>query len=108
MDKMGNMMMGYSVADAAAGLKPSVRVTGRLRTDVRNQMQAEQTLVTGTGSQTGTLTRWGDYTTMQVDPDDCTFWYIGQYLLADGTFNWRTRIGSYKFNNCTPTPAPAT
>ena len=107
MDKMGNMMMGYSVADATAGLKPSVRVTGRLRTDVRNQMQAEQTLVTGTGSQTGTLTRWGDYTTMQVDPDDCTFWYIGQYLLADGTFNWRTRIGSYKFNNCTPTLAPA-
>ena len=103
MDKMGNMMIGYSVADAAAGLKPSIRVTGRLRTDVRNQMQAEQTLITGTGSQTGTLTRWGDYTTMQVDPDDCTFWYIGQYLASDGTFNWRTRINSYKFNNCVPT-----
>ena len=48
-----------------------------------------------------TLTRWGDYTTMQVDPaNDCTFWYIGQYLSADGTFNWRTRVASYKFNNC--------
>lgn len=107
MDKMGNMMIGYSAANAAAGLKPSIRVAGRLRTDLRNRMQAEQTLITGTGSQTvsastgNALTRWGDYTTMQVDPaDDCTFWYIGQYLSADGAFNWRTRIGSYKFNGC--------
>ena len=101
MDKMGNMLMGYSVANAVAGLKPSLRVAGRYRTDLRNQMQAESTIVTGTGSQTGTLTRWGDYSTMQVDPvDDCTFWYIGEYLAADGTFNWRTRIASYKFNGC--------
>ena len=101
MDKMGNIMIGYSVANAAAGVSPSVRVSGRLRSDLRNQMQGEKTLVAGTGSQTGTLTRWGDYTTMQVDPtDDCTFWFIGQYLGANGTFNWRTRIGSYKYNGC--------
>jgi hypothetical protein len=101
MDKVGNIMIGYSVANAAAGVKPSLRVAGRLRSDIRNRMQGEQTLIAGTGSQTGTLSRWGDYTTMQVDPvDDCTFWFIGQYLAADGTFNWRTRIGSYKFNGC--------
>ena len=101
MDKMGNMMIGYSVANATAGVKPSIAVAGRLRTDLRNRMRAEQTLITGGGSQTGTLTRWGDYTTMQIDPaDDCTFWFIGQYLAADGTFNWRSRIGSYKFNGC--------
>ena len=101
MDKAGNMMMGYSAANGPAGVFPSIRVTGRLRSDVRNQMRIEQTLIAGAGSQTGTLTRWGDYTTMQIDPvDDCTFWFIGQYLGASGTFNWRTRIGSYKFNNC--------
>lgn len=104
MDKAGNMMMGYSVSSAA--MKPAVRVTGRLRSDIRNQMRAEQSLIEGTGAQTvrssGTaLTRWGDYTTMQVDPaDDCTFWFIGQYLAADGVFNWRTRVGSYRFANC--------
>lgn len=102
MDKMGNMMMGYSMANAGAGTAASIAVTGRLRSDVRNQMQAEKVAFTGTGSQTGTLTRWGDYTTMQIDPvDDCTFWYIGQYLSANGTFNWRTRVVSYKFNGCT-------
>jgi len=101
MDKNGNMLLGYSVANATTGLKPSLRVAGRLRTDIRNRLQGETTIITGTGSQTGTLTRWGDYTTMQVDPaNDCTFWYIGQYLSADGTFNWRTRIASYKFPSC--------
>ena len=106
MDKMGNMLMGYSVVNADAGLKPSLRVAGRLRSDLRNQLQAESTMIIGSGSQTtrsnGTaLTRWGDYTTMQIDPsDDCTFWYIGQYLANDGVFNWRTRIASYKFNGC--------
>jgi hypothetical protein len=104
MDKMGNIAMGYSFADAAT--KPSIRVTGRLRTDLRNQMQAEQTIMAGGGSQTirsngQPLTRWGDYTTMQVDPsDDCTFWFINQYLAADGVFNWHTRIASFKFNGC--------
>ncbi|MCU1237097.1 MAG: hypothetical protein JWP63_5064 [Candidatus Solibacter sp.] len=106
MDKMGNIMMGYSFVNAGTGVKPSIRVTGRLRTDVRNQMQAETNVFTGTGSQTvrsngAALTRWGDYTTMQVDPaNDCTFWYINQYLATDGVFNWRTRISSFKFNGC--------
>jgi hypothetical protein len=104
MDKMGNIAMGYSFTDATT--KPSIRVTGRLRTDLRNQMQAEQTIMPGGGSQTirsngQALTRWGDYTTMQVDPsDDCTFWFINQYLAADGVFNWHTRIASFKFNGC--------
>lgn len=101
MDKMGNMLMGYSYSNPTAGVKPSINVTGRYRTDLRNQMRAEQTMYAGTGSQTGTLTRWGDYTTMQIDPsDDCTFWYIGQYLPADGTFNWSSRIANYKFAGC--------
>ena len=74
-------------------------------------MQAETITTTGTGSQTvngagAALTRWGDYSTMQVDPsDDITFWYISQYLAADGAFNWRTRIASAKFATCLPTAA---
>lgn len=99
MDKMGNIMIGYSVASST--MFPSLAVTGRLRSDVRNQLRAEQIYQAGGGSQTGTLRRWGDYTTMQLDPvDECTFWYIGQYLASSGAFNWRTRIGSFKFNGC--------
>ena len=99
MDKVGNMAVGYSVSSGS--VFPSIRVTGRLRSELRNRMQNEFTVVAGTGSQTGTLTRWGDYSTMQVDPsDDCTFWYTTEYIGANGTFNWRTRLFSFKFPAC--------
>ena len=59
----------------------------------------------GAGSQTSGQ-RWGDYSSMNIDPvDDCTFWYTTQYYPANGT-NWRLRIGSFKYPpaNCTPLP----
>src|SRR5437588_13110733 len=46
---------------------------------------------------------------MTIDPsDDCTFWYTTEYIPSNGAFNWKTRIGSFKFSNCggTPTPTP--
>ena len=99
MDKAGNLAIGSSVSSATTF--PGIRITGRLRSEVRNQLQAETTIVNSTGSQTGTLTRWGDYSAMQVDPiDDCTFWHTSEYLAANGTFNWRTKIASFKFPNC--------
>lgn len=52
-------------------------------------------------SEAGTLHRWGDYSAMQIDPvDDCTFWYTNEYLPANGSFNWATRIASFKFTGC--------
>lgn len=103
-DKYGNMIVGYSKVDAPNALKPSIFVAGRSPCDTLSTLQSEISAHTGTGSQTGTLTRWGDYTTIQVDPaDDTTFWFIGQYLLADGSFNWRTRIVSYRFPTTTAT-----
>jgi hypothetical protein len=38
---------------------------------------------------------------MQIDPtDDCTFWYANEYIPANGTFNWKTRIASFKLPGC--------
>ena len=38
---------------------------------------------------------------MTVDPvDDCTFWYTQRYYATDSSFNWRTRIGNFKFDSC--------
>jgi|GEM_PF-2145090 len=109
MDKFGNMLMGYSTVNTATSLKPSIAMAGRQAADALNVLQTEIIDTTGTGSQTvnsvGTaLTRWGDYSTMQIDPaDDTTFWYTTEYLSADGAFNWRTRITSYKFPITTTT-----
>ena len=100
MDKQGNMALGYSVSDSA--IHPAIRYTGRLAGDPLNTLEAENSIIEGTGSQSGNnLARWGDYSAMTVDPvDDCTFWYTTEYLKNTGSFNWNTRIASFKFPGC--------
>jgi hypothetical protein len=96
MDKMGNMMLGYSVSSPT--VYPGIRATGRLATDPLGTMEAESTIMNGVGYMTDT--HWGDYTSMVVDPvDDCTFWYVGEYMPSSGP-GWSTRIASMKFTNC--------
>jgi len=106
MDHVGNMLLGYSASSSS--LHPSVRVTGRLSSDPLSTMQAETVVVTGNGSQSGSgLSRWGDYSAMQIDPaDDCTFWYTQEYEQSTGAFNWSTRIATFKFPSCTTTVTP--
>ena len=110
MDGSGNIAVGYSASSAS--IFPQIRYSGRLATDPLNTLaQGENTLFAGTGSQTGTSSRWGDYSDLTVDPvDDCTFWYTNEYYSTTTSFNWRTRIGSFKFPGCggapTPTPTP--
>jgi hypothetical protein len=100
MDKIGNLAIGYSETSAATF--PSIFYAGRLATDKVGKLQAERPMFAGTGSQTGTLDRWGDYSALTVDPvDDCTFWYTTEYLKTSGTFNWSTRVGSFSFPSCT-------
>ena len=99
MDQAGDMAVGYSVASSS--LNPTIRYTGRVPSDPSGTMEAEVNVVTGTGSQTTGLSRWGDYSAMQVDPvDDCTFWYTTEYIKTNGTFNWNTRIANFKFPTC--------
>jgi hypothetical protein len=99
-DQAGDMAVGYSVSNGTS-VFPSIAYTGRVSTDPAGTMQAEVNLVSGTGSQTTGLSRWGDYSAMQVDPvDDCTFWYTQEYIKTNGTFNWNTRIANFKFPGC--------
>jgi hypothetical protein len=98
-DQAGDMAVGYSVSSSS--INPSVRYTGRVASDPAGTMEAEVNMVSGSGSQTGNLSRWGDYSAMQVDPvDDCTFWFTEEYMKTTGSFNWNTRIGNFKFSNC--------
>jgi hypothetical protein len=102
-DKQGNMAMGYSISSPA--MFPAIRYSGRLAGDAINTLpQTETSLVEGTGSQTAGFVRWGDYSSMSVDPaDDCTFWYTQMYYELPGVTgpgDWQTRIGSFKFPSC--------
>src|SRR5258707_11586630 len=63
--------------------------------------QGDVTVKAGTGSQT-TYSRWGDYSSMSVDPvDGCTFWYAQEYLATTGNFNWKTHLHSFTLPGCT-------
>ena len=105
MDSVGNIAVGYSASSST--INPAIRYTGRTPTDPLGTLQAESTIINGTGSQLSNLNRWGDYSSISVDPgDDCTFWYTTEYLKADGTFNWNTRIASFKFPSCGTPPSP--
>jgi hypothetical protein len=99
-DNQGNIALGFSASSGS--INPQIRYAGRLATDPLNVLSGEQHLFDGTGSQTGTSNRWGDYSDLTVDPvDDCTFYYTNEYYATTGSFNWRTRVGYFKFAECT-------
>ena len=107
MDKAGNIALGYSASSSS--INPGIRYTGRAPGDALGTMQVETIIQPGGGSQLSNLNRWGDYSAMTVDPvDDCTFFYTAEYLKADGTFNWSTKIASFKFPSCNTSPVLTT
>jgi len=109
MDQAGNLALGFSASSAA--IHPQIHYAFRLATDPPGTLTGEIDAFDGTGSQSDTVNRWGDYSAMTVDPvDDCTFWYTQEYYSTNSQFNWRTRILNFKFDTCgggaTPTPTP--
>jgi subtilase family serine protease len=100
MDSAGNIALGFSVSGALTF--PSIRYTGRLATDPLNVMTlGEADLMVGSGSQLHASGRWGDYSSLVVDPvDDCTFWYTQEYYAVTSEAGWQTRIGSFSLPNC--------
>ena len=98
-DRNNNIAIGYT--KSSWNTHTEVWITGREVDDTAGALQPEAlqraglgNYVDGAGCQ-GTCDRWGDYTGMTVDPDGCTFWYLGQYS-DGGYFNWGTHIGSFK------------
>jgi hypothetical protein len=108
MDKSGNIALGFSISSSS--LHPGVHYTGRLAGDPLGSIgsQGEGSFIDGAGSQTGSLHRWGDYSSMSIDPvDGCTFWYSNQYIPSNGSFNWHTRNGSFQLPGCGGPPPPS-
>lgn len=102
-DQSGNIAMGYNVASET--LNPEIRVAGKLRVESPGVLRDEaQCSPTGTGAQTGLFggrARWGDYSSVGVDPDDqCTFWVTGEFYTTTSNSTWNTRICSLSFPEC--------
>ncbi len=109
-DHHGNLAIGYNhVTDDQP---PSIRYTGKLSLEPAGTFRDEAALIEGTGVQKAFGFRWGDYSGMSVDPsDDCTFWMTGEYYTLESQnfsdFTWLTRIGKFKFSECTSAPRSA-
>lgn len=103
LDASGNIGVGHNVSSTT--INPQVRVTGRLRNDPAGSLRDEQTCTPpNTGAQTGLFSgraRWGDYSTMGVDPSDqCTFWFTGEYYTTTSNSSWNTRTCAFRFAEC--------
>jgi hypothetical protein len=99
MDRLGDIAVGYSASSSSSF--PSIRYTGRLSTDPTGTLEGETIATPGGGSQTKNLTRWGDYTSLAIDPaDDCSFFYTNEYLKTPGSFNWSSRFVTFRFPGC--------
>ncbi|MBS1797508.1 MAG: carboxypeptidase regulatory-like domain-containing protein [Acidobacteria bacterium] len=113
-DNNGNIALGFSRSGSGAADFPDLVWAGRTggQTPAGVLNEGETTMFASTGVQQTTNGRWGDYSTMTVDPtDDCTFWYTSIYRDSafNGTgsnnpFKWSTRIGTFKFPSCTAQP----
>jgi uncharacterized repeat protein (TIGR01451 family) len=117
-DTQGNVALGYSTSNGTSPNFPSIAYSGRLAGDPLNSLpRTEVQVIAGGGSQNNgcgpypQCPRWGDYTSMSVDPsDDCTFWYTNEYYdsqTSGDAGNWHTRIASFKFPSCVVVQAPS-
>jgi len=100
MDKAGGIAIGYNVSSSS--VVPSIRYAYRAAGDPASALGNETNILVGGGSQSGNqLARWGDYSTISVDPvDGCTMVFTTEYLPATGNYNWSTHIASFKLSSC--------
>ncbi|MCD4745588.1 MAG: hypothetical protein K8R58_04760, partial [Bacteroidales bacterium] len=108
MDELGYIALGYSVSSLTT--YPSIRYTSRTPSSLPGLLNlAEEVIITGSGSQTGYACRWGDYSSMSLDPsDNITFWYTQEYIQTTGSANWQTRIASFQIAPPPPPPSCST
>jgi len=97
-DRMGNIGIGYSFGGTPHFV--GQRFAARLRDDPPGMLSLrEAILVEGEASQATTI-RWEDYSQTAIDPsDDCTIWYVGDYLKKDAT-SYSSRIGAFRLPGC--------
>ncbi len=104
-DNLGNIALGFSQAGTTqhADIKTAGRTGGHTAAGTLNE--GEATFFAAPGAQTSMSGRWGDYSSMSIDPtDDCTFWYTQEYYAVISSGVWSTRVGKFRYPQCTDAP----
>ena len=104
MDRAGNIGLGFSIA--GPGQNVGIGITAHAGGDPPGVMGAGETSLPLPGQGGEQISRWGDYSSMSVDPsDDCTFWYTAEYVPFDAArWTWRTRVASFEVPGCSTAP----
>ena len=98
MTRSGDTCLGYSIS--SQNRFPSIGVTGR-RGNARNMNVAEEVVFDGntTGNVQRQTGRWGDYSSMNIDPVDDSCWYTTEFAKPNSfigeRFGWATKIVNY-------------
>ncbi|MBK7706377.1 MAG: VCBS repeat-containing protein [Acidobacteria bacterium] len=99
-DNQGNIALGFSQSSTTQ--RADIKIAGRTGAPSGTLNEGEALMFASPAVQTSS-NRWGDYSSMTVDPtDDCTFWYTQEYYAANSSSNFSTRVGSFKFPGCAP------
>lgn len=100
LDKNGNIGVGYTRSSSTSN--PAIMLSSRKLGDPPGELRDESACTPATtGSQTSTSGRWGDYSSMSVDPvDDCTFWHTNEFYPTTTTSTYQTRICSFVLDGC--------
>jgi len=97
MDRNGNIGIGYSYGGSPNF--PGQRFAARMWNDTKGQPTLKETALSE-GEDVQNVMRWQDYTQTAIDPsDDCTIWYVGDYLKKGAPF-YSSRIGAFRLPGC--------
>ncbi len=95
MDDFGNIALAYTIVDKDSTFL-GLRATGRLASDSLGIMTFKETSIVEGGSPSP-INRWGDYSSLSVDPvDGTTFWFTGEYMMGNGT--WSTKVSKFSIH----------
>ena len=109
MDVNGNIAMGYtgmSGPTSTSTVRVSSYYTGRLAGDPLGTMTiAEVPIAAGTANIPGASGRYGDYSKIDIDPnDDKTFWFITEY----NNGGRKGTVGVFEITSLAPCPGGTT
>jgi hypothetical protein len=93
-DREGNIGIGYSFGGSP--YYAGQRFAARMASDRLGALTLHETVLAEGEAPQSTTVRWEDYAQTAVDPaDDCTIWYVGDYL-KKGAVSYSTRIGAFR------------
>jgi hypothetical protein len=102
-NQKGNIGIAYSRSGRTS--YPDLYFAVRKNSDSLSAMGPQQVFFASGGSQLSSSHRWGDYSSMNIDPaDDESLWFTSEYYPSTTSSGFKTRIGKFLINDAPTSP----